>query len=981
MVGQVNLLGPLEVRDPAGSVVEVSGSPQRLLLARLALVPGAFVSVGSLVDALWPDDAPANATGNLQSYVSRLRRMVGASAVRRTEAGYRLDVEPGATDLGRLDAHLAQLRGGAMTTPSARVEMIGCCLDLWRGEPLAEFAGIGVFDAERTRLAELRVQLCEDRYELRLLLEPARDVLPDLERAVGEHPDRERLTRLLMLALHREGRTADALRVAAEYRHRSIELTGLDPSTALAELEQEMLAGDAPGPPDRSEPQGRPEPQDVADGPRGPVRPPAADVPPRRAPLDRFLGREDELTEVTRHLRDHRLVTVVGPGGVGKTRLVLELLDRRQASPAGVDGAVHVAELAGVLDDSDVAAAVADAVGLRSAPAGHETALTDALAAGDRLVVLDNCEHVVSGVQTLADRLLSSCPRLVLLATSRRSLGVPGEQVVRLGPLGVDEQVELFCDRAVRARSGFLASPAERSLIEQICSRVEGLPLAVELAARRESVFGLRQLLVRLCQDLDVIEPAEDGTWRGVRATIDWSRQLLTESTRTVFDRLSVCRDGFGIEAVEHLAPPGVDATTALAELIDASLVLADVDADPPRYRLLETTRQVGWSNLSDAQRADAHRAHARWGLEVADVLRSHHAERAKATTDLLRREGANLQSAMVWSLEAGDHRVAAEIGLALALAVALGPHLSLLEALRGVAPSVEHAPAVDPLDGALLQTVSGSAEWLVGNTTRAELLLNAALAEIPSDHPHRSTGLYFRSMTKLFQGEMAAVEDDVTELLAVTANDWMRVEAVCVAAMANLFAGRQEVAERWMSDNAPLLESMLDVDGVILYTKGELASAADPEVALGHFAAAARLAEQRGHAYHHEIARIGRTAVLIRLGRHDEAVPECASLLERLHSLGMWPQAWTALRLTAELLVAVGDPRAAAVILAAAEHDALAPAVVGPDEDRLAELWTSIGEACGSDGVAAARRRGDRDGRMGALACALEALGRLTVP
>ncbi|MFP5319565.1 MAG: BTAD domain-containing putative transcriptional regulator [Acidimicrobiia bacterium] len=321
---EVLLLGPVEVRV-GGRPVPLPGVSQRVVLARLAVAAGRLVPTGELVDALWPGGPPENGLGNLQSYLSRLRKAVGPDRVTREPGGYRLSVAPEAVDVGQVEATVAQARAVAGQDPGEAARLLGDALDRWRGDPLADLPDALPFAPEVARWAAWRRQLVEDRLRYRIAAGHDADVLPELEQAAAADPTSERVHLLWMEALHHLGRTADALRVADRFRRRLVEETGLDPSPALAELESRLLAGgDAP----------RPAP--------GPV-PPPPHLARRFAPGDRFCGRAGELATLAAAVESHRVVTLVGPGGVGKTRLVLELLDR-----TGHRWAVHLVELGAV---------------------------------------------------------------------------------------------------------------------------------------------------------------------------------------------------------------------------------------------------------------------------------------------------------------------------------------------------------------------------------------------------------------------------------------------------------------------------------------------------------------------------------------------------------------------------------------------------------------------------------------------------------
>ena len=448
---QVRLFGELEaVAD--GVPVPVRGAKQRALLALLALQRGRPVSADRLIDVLWGDGQAANPANALQAQIGQLRRAFGAAAILTSEAGYALAVGPGDVDVvrfGQLVAEGRRLAGdGEAALASAA---LGEALGLRRGEPLAEFADAGFADAERAHLDELTLVAVEARAGADLMLGRHGELAGELEPLCRQHPLRERLWELHILALYRAGRQAEALRAYTEIRDRLVGELGIDPGPALRELQARILAQDPSLAP--------------ASAPASPAPVPAAAAPPTsagnlRARLSRFVGRDAELTQLRAAVRSSRLVTLTGPGGAGKTRLAVEA-----AAALGGDhrDGAWLVELAGVAGPDGVAAAAATALGAGVAavpgaqPAGSTTDLIVRYLAGRSLVVvLDNCEHVIGEAAALADTLTGAVPGLRLIATSREPLGVPGEVLVPVGGLAPLAAVELFVDRARAVRPGFL---------------------------------------------------------------------------------------------------------------------------------------------------------------------------------------------------------------------------------------------------------------------------------------------------------------------------------------------------------------------------------------------------------------------------------------------------------------------------------------------------------------------------------------------
>jgi predicted ATPase/DNA-binding SARP family transcriptional activator len=962
----VGVLGPVELRRD-DEVVPLAGVPQRVVLARLALAGRRVVPAADLIEALWESGPPENAVGNLHSYVSRLRRHAGADVIRREPGGYRLDLPEGSVDSEQV-AGLARTARGQDPEPAAAI--LAAALAMWRGEPLADLADRLVFAPEVARLAELRRHLREEWLDRRIAAGSAAETLPEIEALVTAEPLRERSHLLLMHALHVTGRTPEALTVARAYRARLADGHGVDPSPAMDSLQQRILADDpALRPPSR--------PQGGSGRERGAVTGGRADragaahaddrlrpdgaggdaeqsrgVPPRRRP-DRFIGRREELAAVRTALAAGPVTTLVGPGGVGKTRLMSEALT----------GDELVVELAERSVPADVAAAVAGALGLRTAPRGGVAALAERLGTMPATLVLDNCEHLLEPVRALVTELIARCPGLRVLATSRQRLDVAGERVLRIGPLPAADQVALFCDRAALLRADFTGDARARELAGEICRLVDGLPLAVELAARRESVFGLVHLRDRLGAGLNVLDPARGGDRStAVSATVEWSYRLLDPAARRLLDRLAVCRGGFTLDALPHVAatadrgvapgesdtvPVNGDAEALLAELVDASLV----NADPPRYRLLETVRLVGLGHLGPDGERRARDAHARWMLALAGEMVDRCRVRDPWTYPAMRRELANLQEALAWLTEGGgDRDEGARLAAMLAVIGADSPDPGLTEQLARLAP-----PRVESDSDILRAFAAGTGEWLRGHLPEADRLLTAALDRMPGDHPLRWGVLLIRISNGMFAGHPDTVRADAERIATDTgAPAWARATGICCSALMDAYGGDPAAGRRWLERYAAHLDTE-HLDGFVPFTRGEMLAGDDPARALAWYDRSIAASSRVNLIYTGHVARVGRAAALIRLGRLAEAVGDCRTVLLAVRSANMTAQVWTMIRLIAELLAALGDAEPAAALATAADADPLAPAVMGRDRDRLAALRTAAAAPAPVAGPAAA--------------------------
>ena len=484
----MKLFGEFEVVK-GGEPIPIRGAKQRALLALLALNRGSPLSADRLIDQLWGDGQTAKPANALQAQIVQLRRTLGASAIVTSESGYALEICAADLDTARFEDLVAEGRRlsteGAVARASA---VLGEALRLRRGEPLSEFAYAGFADAERAHLNELALVATEYRIEADLGLGHHNELVGELEALCRDHPLRERLWELLMLALYRAGRQAEALRAYTDIRDRLVEELGVDPCSSLRELETRILDHD---------------PSLVVEQPAAPLAPAQPSVPGNLPePLSSFLGREAELEQVGEAIGSSRLVTLIGPGGVGKTRLAVEAAARlREQHPGGT----WLIELAGVTDPEGVAPAAAGTLGaVRPAlgdtqPPGSTAELIARHLAGRSLViVLDNCEHVIDEAASLADTLVAKVPGLRIVATSREALGVPGEVLIPIAGLTSSAAIELFVDRARAVQPGYEPDGAAKTIIEGIGRRLDGLPLAIELAAARLRALPLSTLAERL---------------------------------------------------------------------------------------------------------------------------------------------------------------------------------------------------------------------------------------------------------------------------------------------------------------------------------------------------------------------------------------------------------------------------------------------------------------------------------------------------
>ncbi|WP_433308379.1 BTAD domain-containing putative transcriptional regulator [Micromonospora sp. CA-269861] len=766
---QFGVLGPLAVTTDAGEPVVVPGTKVRALLADLLANRNRVVSADRLIDDLWGDDAPANPAGALQVRVSQLRKALNDAEpgarelVESRPPGYLLRVDT--VDVGRFD-ELAR---------SADVEPLTEALALWRGEAYADVADAEFVRAEAGRLAEQRLVVQERLAQARLARGEHDLVAADLAELVARHPLREGLRAVQLRALYAAGRQSEALDSYAELRGRLAEELGLDPGPELVALHRRILEQDA----------------DLSAPPKAVII--RSSLP---APLDELIGRGEALAELRALLPRQRLVTLVGPGGVGKTRLATET-----ARAASYPDGVQLVELAPLpAGDARVAEQVLGALGAHEA-AGLTLSPADRVVTALRhrqlLLVLDNCEHVIEPVAELVARLLRDVPGVCVLATSREPLGLTGELLWEVPPLPVPDDgdldavrrsaaARLFVARAAAQQRGFHLDQQTATAVAQLCRRLDGLPLALELAATRVRALGVRGVVDRLDDRFRLLTTAQRDVpprQRTLTAVIGWSWDLLDEPDRVVLAQLAVFPDGCTPQAAEHVCQTDLD---ALARLVDRSLVVLDDSGAAPRYRLLESVAAFCLERLTDADEVRAR--HAAYYTELAERadpgLRG--ADQQRWLT-LLDTELANLRSALMH-------------GGGLRLAVAL----SWYWFLRGRLTEARRALA---LPGDPEQEVR-AAPWRVGFAlSQGEVIapddVRTAIAADPDSH-----AAWFAANAMIEHGDLALV----SELLPTTPADrW--TEAAVLTSLAHIAHanGDQTTLERTATRSAALFADLGD--------------------------------------------------------------------------------------------------------------------------------------------------------------------------
>ncbi|WP_433758048.1 BTAD domain-containing putative transcriptional regulator [Nocardia sp. CA-135398] len=649
---QIGMLGPLEIRVDDGGLLTVPGARLRALLIALALEPGRAVPKATLVDWIWGEQPPSDAANALQALVSRLRRALPDGAIDVQAGGYRLTVEPSAVDAVRFEQLLDQARGG---DDAHQAELLREAVELWRGA-LMQDVGVqdsAAVDAVIARLEGLRLAAMEDLYEAEIRLGRGTELVSELTELVARHPVRERLVAALMRALAAAGRGAEALVVYQRAREALADTLGVDPAPELSALHVALLRGEV--------------------GARENDR-----QTNLRAELTSFVGKHGDIAAVRELIAAHRLTTVTGPGGSGKTRLALEtartLLDDLP------DGAWLV-ELASVSTSGDVAQSALAALGLRDALLGAAPnaepmdRVIAALRERETLLILDNCEHVIDSAAAFAHRVLGECQRLRILATSREPLGITGEALWQVEPLSLPAEnanpreiesspaVRLLLDRAGAVRKDLVTDASTLSNLARVCRALDGIPLAIELAAARLRTMSLDQVATRLDDRFRLLTGGSRTALphhRTLRAVVDWSWELLTDAERTVLRRLAVFSGGASLDAAEQVCADTAVERWEVLELLTAltekSLLLTAQDSGP-RYRMLATIEQYARDRLVEAGEADsARRAHFEYFTELAETAEPQlrRADQLKWLTTL-EAEHDNIAVAMRGALAAAD--------------------------------------------------------------------------------------------------------------------------------------------------------------------------------------------------------------------------------------------------------------------------------------------------------------------------------------
>ena len=752
---QFRILGSIEVEDN-GLRIDLGGLRERALLACLLLSANRVVSAGRLAEDLWSGSPPPHSGATLRVYIARLRRVLGPQAgLLVTQApGYRLNVADDQVDALRFEGLMRAAEAHMAAGLAAAAAALRESLELWHGPALSDVADLPFAQGDADRLEEARLTALEKRVDADLACGRHASLVAELDNLAASHPLRERFTGQRILALYRCGRQAEALSAYSDLRDRLAEELGIDPSPDLRRLQERILRQD-PGLDWHDAPGGSPG-EDTDAGRGGSSGPPTEAVasvaaaagdaaepgeasagwaagpqlPGLPAETTSFVGREAELETIEELLRLSRLVTLTGPGGCGKSRLALRTAARLSGR---YSGGVRLIQLASVGRHDLVVLAVAQALSIREEPGRTLLdSITARLRDAEILLIADNCEHVADAAADVIATLLRTCSRLRVLATSQTRLGVPGEASWPVPPLTLPgqrtpglseaagaESVMLFCDRAALARPRFALTADNAPVVGDICRRLDGIPLAIELAAARVSALTVGQLAGLLGDRFRLLTGGSRAglpQHRTLEAAIEWSHDLLSETERICFRRMAVFAGGCTIDAAEAVCPdeelPAGAIFETVTALIDRSLLTTEERSGSMRYGMLESIRQYALGRLAEAGEAVAlHDRHLAWLLDFAGQADLAGPDQA-AWFDMLEDERDNLRAGLEWSLAPSDRSQGAQPELALALVGVLAPfwlvrgpvsiaRRALEVALAGAGPDADRRLRAVALDGA----------------------------------------------------------------------------------------------------------------------------------------------------------------------------------------------------------------------------------------------------------------------------------------
>ena len=972
------VLGPLEVEGETGPVA-VPGRRPRALLTALLLQPGAVVATDRLVDLVWgdrPPEAPANA---LQQVVARLRSRLAdggpdlADVLVTAPGGYRLAVSPEVVDAEAFERGYRQARRHVDDDPGRAADLLDEVLPLWRGPAYGEHAD-GFAKAPSTRLDELRTTAREDRAELHLRLGHTAEAVAAARDLVAEHPLRDRPVDVLMRALHAAGRVPDALEAYRSHRDRLADELGLDPPAALGELEASILRGDLAAVPRLRAAESR---GSLDDAERPGPAPGSLDRPLPWRPLG-LVGRDRDLELLEGCLADQRLVTLVGTGGVGKTRLALEAAHR--AAKAG--RRVWWADLTAI-DQDRVLDALAEATGVEM-PRGDDPAahLAASLHRSSGLLCLDNAESVLDALAPVVELLSATAPRLSVLATSRERLAVAAEHVHHLGPLSLPTTkdpgpaVELFVARAPALEAGALTD-ADVADIAELCRRLDGLPLAIELGAARAPSFGIREFTEQVADELDLLgggRRTAASRHQTLRAVVDASYRLLTAEEALLLERLGVFPGRFDLQAVRAVCAddrlPRTSCASLLARLVEQSLV----QAGGGRFWLLDTLRTYANELLSGDDRRWLHQRHARHVVtRLGELDWTGRPEAESASVAEITRMTADLHQG--WSYAVGhDRPLAVELAARIYDFAYPRQRRDLLDWGRQAADwGVEH-PLLP-----LAWATAVSAAWGGGEFDEAERI-GARAGAVEDGSPVYARVIGQWGNLAMFAGRTEQAIARFRRSAELHRAGGLEIPAlmtdVCVC-QALAYGGDADEARRLLPDlrDRAVRSGSTSAAAWAHYVTGEAIGDTDVAAALAAYDAAVDAARRIDHRLFLYLARSSAVALTARSGSPADALGQLDQLMTDWDEIGnVAAQVWM-IRHAALLLERLGHDGDAAELFGAAAANSGRSFFLMGEQQRVADAHRRIGERQGEDFLPGALAAGGRLTLDQALSAARAAL------
>lgn len=951
---ELGVLGPLVVVGDDGEPVPLRSVRQRLLLSMLIAAGGRTVQRDVLAEALWGEELPDDPVGALQSQVSRLRSQVGADWIETEGAGYRLACPPDRVDAHRFERFLDAARK-LDDQPAVALAWLNRALDLWRGRAFQDDADHSIIAAEATRMEQLRTEAVEARAESLLNLGHADEAVTALQTHTRDQAFRERPLALLMRALAADGRHAEALGEFERFRRVLDDELGLEPSPELRAVEAAVLRHEESS-------------QSL--------------VPAIGVPGNSFVGRDAEVGKTIRLLERSRLVTLTGPGGIGKTRVALHVAaDVTGSYPDGV----YLCELARVQDAGAVEAAIASTLHVEErVDRSLVERVLEFLQTKRALIVIDNCEHVLAPASKLIAAILLRTPHVAILATSRERLGVEGEQLVTLGPLSTPAwddpeapSVVLFMDRARSVRPDLELSEADLRVVCELCLRLDGLPLAIELAAAQSVSMSPSEILAAITNRMTSLSDRHRtvSRHRSLDAVFGWSYELLISSERSVFEELAVFAGGWTSESAAAVVGATAD---VLSTLVEHSLVTPRRSGRRTRFFMLEPVRQYAEARLEERGTAKEARArHAAWAVGFAEAADS--GLRGPDQHDwhvALEAEHANLRVAHAWCLT-NDADASIRLAGSLYQYIRCGAVSEIFAwAQEAVSrfpetshPRLADACAAAAIGSSLRGDLAGARRWAETGIAQAEREHAARLCWLALGDAENFSGNFKRAVS---------CYDRAIDLARGAGDDFCMAFVLCDRAMSTAYSGDHEQAIHSCEAVAPLVAAL---DNPTLtahwnYTNGEVRLDHAPLEALPYLRRSVAEARRVGDRLCAGLAGLSAVSCEARVGDQTKALTQYRDLIDHWHRAGAWNMQWATLRTLIELLARLGRDTEATVLYGAMLSSTTAPPVAGADAGRIASAVQALRLRLGDERFEALRTEGAALSDNEAVAVGLSCVG-----